>query len=265
MNQSLTISVRGLLIAGVAGVAVLAAYLLGSSGGPPTAQAQAPAMAATDGTPDSPLLTMTGRGTGSAVPDQLSFTLTASAKRENLQDALEVSSQAMQKAQKTLKEYGVADEDLATTGLRMNPEYDYPQSGPPVLTGYRVTQKARVSIDDLSAGGEAIAAVVRSGASTVKVDGIRLEVADADAVLAQARDDAVQEAQSKAEQYAAAAGVELGGVVSIQEVQRSSDGGDELRSSAEMDSSSDAAYEVPVAAGEQESGVTVEVIWSLAG
>lgn len=261
MTQSVTISVKGLLVAGVALMALVAAYLVGANGAPPLALAQTPAVAAAQGDEERPTLTMTGSGTATAVPDQLSFTLTARAKRDTLQAALHTSSTAMQDAQGKLEEYGVAAEDLATTGLEMNPEYNYPESGPAVLTGYRVTQRARVSISDLEAGGEAIAAVVRSGTSTVKVGDISLEVADTEDVLAEARDAAVAQARTKAEQYAAAADVDLGSVITIREVSRDQSNPAQIEARAQADE----AFGVPIAAGEQEQGVEVEIIWSLVG
>lgn len=261
MNQSLTISVKGLLAAGVALVALVAAYLVGANGQPPAAQAHAPAPASAVAEEAGPTLTMTGRGTSTAVPDQLSFTLTARAQRDTLQDALEESSAAMRKAQRQLGEYGVAAADLATTGLQMSPQYDYPRSGPRVLTGYQVTQRARATVDDLSAGGEAIAAVVGSGDTTVTVGKISLGVADTDDVAAQARAAAVEQARAKAEQYAAAANVELGSVVTIREVQRKNSTPAPISARAFMDTEN----AVPIAAGEQGSGITVQIVWSLAG
>lgn len=261
MNRT-TISLKGLLIAGIVLATALATVvvtgLLGAPGGGPTARAQAPAVASEGEV--TPTLTMSGRGTATGVPDQLSFTLTASAKRDSLEDALAAASQAMRSAQTRLAEYDIDEKDIATTGLQMNPEYNYPRNGPPELTGYRVQQKARVRVGDLSTGGEAIAAVVRSGDSTVKVGGIKLEVADTAEILAQARAAAVGEARTKAEQYAEAAGVELGSIVSLREVQRNEPEVEVDLRAAVADSES-----VPIMAGEQETGVTVEIVWSLSG
>ena len=102
---------------------------------------------------------------------------------------------------------------MQTTGLSMYPEYDYPAYGPPVLTGYRVTQRAQVHVRELAQGGAAVSAAVETGGNGVRVSDIRLEVGDPDAVLEQARDAAVEAATAKAEQYAAATGQALGDVV----------------------------------------------------
>lgn len=263
MNRSITLSVKGLLVVAVVALALMAAFLVGARGVPP-AQGQAPVQAQDHSTAgavgSTPTLRMTGRGTATAVPDQLSFSLTATAKRTELQDALAASTAAMRRAQQRLADFGVEPRDLSTTGLQMYPEYDYPSSGPAVLTGYRVTQRARVRIGDPAEGGRAIAAVVRSGAARVTVRNIRLEVGDPDAALARARDAAVAEARAKAEQYAAAAGVNLGQVTSIQEISRRRPTPVALN---EVYRDVQAARSVPIRAGEKESAVTVEIVWSV--
>ncbi|UAL31297.1 SIMPL domain-containing protein [Nocardioides rotundus] len=261
MDRTLTISMKGLLVAGAVLLALVAAYLVGARGGPPPASAAA---ADAEASTERPALTMTGRGTATAVPDELTFTLSATAKRDTLQAAMQASSTAMRGAQRTLREYGVARGDLATTGLRMYPEYDYPSSGPAILTGYRVTQRASVRIGDLAQGGRAIGAVVGSGDADVEVGNIRLGVGDTDDVLAEARAGAVEQARTKAEQYAAAAGVDLGEVVSIREVTRRAARPVPLDYRAMRDAAETSAAP-PITAWEQESGVTVEIVWSLAG
>lgn len=258
MDRTLTISTKGLLVAGAALLALVTAYLVGARGGPPPASA---ATGHAETSTERPTLTMTGRGTATAVPDELTFTLSATAKRDTLQAALQASSTAMRGAQRTLREYGVARGDLATTGLRMYPEYDYPSSGPAVLTGYRVTQRASVRIGDLAEGGRPIGAVVGSGDADVEVGNVRLGVGDTDDVLATAREAAVEEARAKAEQYASAAGVDLGEVRSIREVGRRVP----PPAPAALSMRDAASEAVPITAGEQESGVTVEIVWSLAG
>ena len=48
-----------------------------------------------------------------------------------------------------LADFGVVKDRVQTTGLAMEPVYDYPNYGPPVLRGYRVTQRARVTVPEL--------------------------------------------------------------------------------------------------------------------
>ena len=96
----------------------------------------------------------------------------------------------------------------------MSPVYDYPSYGPPLLRGYRVTQRARVTVPELDRAGDAITAAVRTGGNAVRVGDIRLLVGDREGVLKRARDAAVAEATAKAEQYAEATAQTLGDVLS---------------------------------------------------
>lgn len=260
---NVTVSVRSILLAGLVAVALVTAYLLGGSGDP----VAAPATAATASAPDEKagMVRMVGVGEATAVPDQLSFGLSVSAKRIELDDALAAAGATSRRVLAALAEYGVEPRDVQTTGLSMYPEYDYPAYGPRVLTGYRVTQRARVHVDELADGGRAIAAAVQAGGNGTRASSIRLEVSDPEAVLAEARLAAVEAATAKAEQYAEATGQSLGDVVTVREI------GDRPRRSAfhqnlsNMRGTYDAAALVkgalPIRAGRDELGVRVEVVW----
>jgi hypothetical protein len=161
-----------------------------------------------------------------------------------------------------LAQHGVEDADVQTTGLSMYPEYDYHSYGPPTLTGYRVTQRAKVGIDRLADGGRAVAAAIEAGGNGVRVRDIRLEVGDPEAVLGKARDAAVEAATTKAEQYAAATGQELGDVVSIREVGAGLPApGRELAGLA-YQSADMARASLPVRAGKDDLRVRIEVVWA---
>jgi uncharacterized protein YggE len=257
VDGKVTVSVRTVLLAALAALGLVVAYLLGSSG----SDGGAPATAAeTTAGSESPGIEMTGRGQATAVPDQLSFGLSVTAKRDDLEDALDDSSATMKRVLASLEEYGVEEKDIQTTGLSMSPEYQYPAYGPPVLTGYRVTQQARVTVTDLGEGGRAISAAVDAGGNDVRVHSIKLGIADPSAAIEEARDAAVAEAMDKAEQYAAATGRQLGDVVSIREVSAPPR---IVEQAISFDRAAIAAKAVPIRAGEQDLTVRVHVVWSL--
>lgn len=258
MNTNVTVSVRSLLLAALLAVGLLAAYLLGAVGGGGT-----PAQAADEtGTPapTQPILTMTGTGKATAVPDQLSFGLTVTLTRDDLDTALTDASRTMTGVLDVLGDHGVDRADVQTTGLSMNPVYDYPEYGPPTLRGYQVTQRATVHVDRLADGGAAVSAAVAGGGNDVRVGNIRLLVGDTDAVMEQARKAAVQEAQAKAEQYAEASGQELGDVVTLREVRTKPLPTPVVP--AALRATDDLAA-VPIRAGKDETAVTVRVVWAL--
>jgi uncharacterized protein YggE len=262
--DKITVSVRSLLLAGLVVLAVVTAYLLGSGGDP----VSAPATASTTTTPaqaKAGMVRMVGAGEATAVPDQLSFGLTVTAKRADLDDALAAASASTRRVLAALSEYGVEPRDVQTTGLSMYPEYDYPSYGPRVLTGYRVTQRARVHVDELADGGRAVAAAIQAGGNDVRAHDIRLQVGDPEAVLAEARESAVDAATAKAEQYADATGQSLGRVVTVREVGDGNGGRDYRPQFGNLRESYDAAAlatgSLPIRAGRDELKVRVEVVW----
>lgn len=262
MNGDITLSVRTFVIGLLVLVALVVAYLLGSSGGGPSAEAAPPDDDASATTPPREL-TMTGTGDASAVPDQLSFSLEVHLSRPELDDALAAASRSMSRVLSSLKEHGVDKGDVQTTGLSMDPVYDYPNYGPPVLRGYRVSQRASVLVDELKRGGAAVTAAVAAGGNDVRVDNLKLLVGDTDAVMGKARDAAVEEARAKAEQYAAASGEQLGDVVTVSEVRTKPLQTPVEGYSADLSAYSSRDAAVPIRAGRDEASVTVKIVWHL--
>lgn len=265
-NPTVTIGVRGLLVAALALLGLVTAYLLGDAGGaavPAQAAGQPPAAAADADRPRT--LTMAGTGEATAVPDELAFALEVAATRSDLETALDDTSRITDRVLRSMTRFGVRRRDVQTTGLSMYPVYDYHVNAPRTLRGYRVSQRAEVLVKDLEQGGQAVSAAVAAGGNTVRVDDIRLRVGDPEAVMRKARDAAVAQASAKAEQYAAAAGQELGAVRTLREVRSSDpapvwDRGLEVRS---FRGSLDATA-LPIRAGRDVLSVTVQVVWEFA-
>jgi uncharacterized protein len=260
MRGDVTVSVRSLLLAGLVGLALVTAYLLGGQGD----AVGTPASAATQeqDTRQDRRMAMVGTGEASAVPDQISFTLTASARRLDLDEAMTASSATMGRVLAELEDHGVERADVQTTGLNMHPEYEYHAYEPPTLVGYRVTQRASVKVDELAKGGPAIAAAIEVGGNGVRVSGIRLGIADPDAVLERARDAAVESATAKAEQYAAATGQSLGDVVSIREVGRPTQHPQPVLLRSAAYDTRELAKALPIRAGKDDLEVRIQVVWA---
>ena len=262
MRGDVTVSVRSILLAGLVGLALVTAYLLGGQG-----DAVTPAASAAPGDQaakaDRRMVSMVGTGEARAVPDQISFILSATARRLDLDDALAASSATTRRVLAELGKHGVEKSDVQTTGLSMNPEYEYHAYAPPTLVGYRVTQRASVNVDELAKGGPAISAAVAVGGNGVRVSGIRLGVGDPDALLKRARDAAVESATAKAEQYAAATGQSLGDVVSIREIGRAAPR--DLSQSLVLHrayAAADALKALPIRAGKDDLAVRIQVVWA---
>jgi uncharacterized protein YggE len=159
----------------------------------------------------------------------------------------------------TLDRLGVRRSDVQTTGLQMNAVYDYHAYSPPTLRGYHVSQRAEVLVHDLTKGGRAVSAVVRTGGNEVRVSGLGLRIADPDSLLAKSRDAAVKQATAEARQYAAATGQSLGSVLSLREVHATAPVPHPL---AFHRMAADTAQALPIRAGKDRLAVTVRIVWS---
>ena len=266
---TITVSVKGLLLTGLVLLALLTAYLLGGSGDGSSASAAPGAQAAPAAKTAGPgRLTMSGTGEATAVPDQLSFSLSVGLTRPDLDTALAATNRVTDRVLAALEEHGVERGDVQTTGLSMNPVYDYPAYSPPILRGYHVSQRASVLVDELKQGGGAIGAAVSTGGNGVRVSNIRLQVGDPDAVLAKARQAAVAQATAKAQEYADATGQELGDVVTLHEVRATRPSVRDAyrltyKRAAEL-AGATADFAMPIRTGRDDLSVTVQVVWEFA-
>jgi uncharacterized protein YggE len=261
MDKQLTMSVKGLLVSGLVLLALAVAYLLGNAG-------STPAQAAEDTTePPARTLTMSGFGEATAVPDQVTFDLSVRLLRPTLEEALDASNQEMARVLAALEAAGVQKKDIQTTGLEMNPDYDYPREGPPVLKGYRVGQHAAVLVRELKEAGKAVNAAVGAGGNVVRVENIQLKIGDPEAALATAREEAVAKATAKAEAYAEFTGQELGEVLTLREMDDQAVSSIDQRQLADSldyfaETASRSAFKV--SAGRADLGVVIQVVWEFA-
>ena len=257
MNRSVTLSAKGVLVALVAVLALLVAYLLGNAGS--SAQA-APQTSPTSAGDHPRTLVTTGTGHTVGVPDELSFSLSVGLVRPDLNTALADANATMRRVLRALDRLGVRSSDVQTTGLSMNAVYDYHSYGPPTLRGYRVGQRAQVLVRDLTTGGQAVSAAVRAGGNDVRVGDIGLRIADPDSLLAQSRDAAVKQATAEAQEYADATGQTLGPVLSLREVHATPVAPQTLR--FERATLGAATGALPIRAGKDKLAVTVRIEWS---
>jgi uncharacterized protein YggE len=205
-------------------------------------------------------MTTTGEGTATGIPDELSFSVAVSQTETDVGTALAGTSARMRAVLHSLAGLGVRPKDLRTTGLDVGPHYTY-SGGTEHLTGYTVTQRSRVTVRDIARGGKAIGAAARAGGNHVRIGSVRLDIADRDALLEQAREAAVRDAMTKARQYAAVSGQHVGTMMSLVEVRTAAPRPQRVPfASHAVDLG---ALKVPVRVGRQGLDVRVKVVWSL--
>jgi uncharacterized protein YggE len=190
---------------------ILAAGLAGPAHGP------RPALAADPTTPPEHTITVTGTGTATVSPDTADVRLGVAVSKPTVKEARSVAAARMTAVIAAVKKLGVADKDIQTTSISLQPTYDYTNNGnPPRITGYSFSNGIAVTVRDLDQTGDVIDDSLAAGASTL--DGVNFRVADPAAAGAQARTDAMTQARASADTLAKSAGVSISGVASISEV-----------------------------------------------
>jgi hypothetical protein len=177
------------------------------------AQEAAPA-AADAGLPR--VIQVVGEGRATAAPDLARVSLGVSHQAATAGEAMDAMSAGMSQVLGTLGTAGIAQNDIQTGMLMLEPAYNYnTPDGNPVMTGFIATQILDVTVRDLGALGDVLDTVIDGGAN--RVNGIYFDVSDPALVTDDARRDAVADAAERAALYAEAAGVALGDLVSISE------------------------------------------------
>lgn len=190
-------------------LAPLAAAGLVACSAPPTASAD-------DGRIATRTLVVTGAGEASAAPDMALLSVGVQTEASTAGAALKENAARMNATIARLKARGVADKDMQTADLSVNPQYKYDNAGnPPQIVGFQATNMLRVKLRDLTAAGSVIDEAVGDGANSL--GGLSFTFADAKPLEDEARKSAVEDAKAKAQLLAKAAGVALGSILQIQD------------------------------------------------
>ena len=197
-----------LAIGAFAGLALAVAF------GP--ALAMRPARAVDPATTPEHTISVSGTGRVTTTPDVADVRVGVQITRPKVRDAQAAAATAMTAVIAALKKAGIADKDIQTTSLSLQPVYDYSSnSNPPRLTGYQIVNAVQATVRKLDTISDVIDGALAAGATTL--DGINFRVDDPAAAESQARDVAMKDARATADALAKAAGVSITGVASISE------------------------------------------------
>ncbi|HEY6794883.1 MAG TPA: SIMPL domain-containing protein [Kineosporiaceae bacterium] len=249
--DGLSTSAMGGLSKGGGGVAVRPAVALPAALGASSASSGPAGVAAAAG------ITVSGTGRVSGVPDTLNLSMGVSVTAATVTAALDGANTAAGKVMAVLRQHGVADKDLQTSSLSVQAQYG--DGAKPVVNGYQVTESLTAVLRDLKGAGAVITAAAQAGGDATRVDAVSLDRSDTGPLVSEARIKAFGQAKEKAAQYARAAGVALGGVLSISEVVNAPL---PVYDAAPLPTAA-AAKAVPIAPGSAEIGVTVTVVFAL--
>ncbi len=209
MNRSIILATTGgAVAAALIAVGVLAAV----DNGPKPATAQNPPTSTAPATV-ARTITVDGVGLVSGTPDTATLNLGVQVQAPNATEALDQASTKAQTLIDTLTGAGVAKADIQTGGVSVYPNY----TGPGTVNGYTASNSVTAVVHDVSGAGAVIDAATRAVGDGITLGGVWFSINDTSTLYAQAREMAVGEAKTRAEQLAAAANVSVGGVVAMNE------------------------------------------------
>jgi uncharacterized protein YggE len=194
--------------------AVLGLMVLAAASAPP-ALAQEPAPAAGGAMFRATTLHLAASGEVKVIPDMASISFGVSTEAASAGAALQQNAQEMARVVAALHAAGIAERDIRTSQLSVNPQYVYKPNEAARLTGYRAVNQVAVTVRDLERLGRTVDATVAAGANGV--NGVSFGLLDPSAAEDAARLEAVKALQAKAQLYARATGYRIGRLVSLSE------------------------------------------------
>jgi len=229
----------------------------------PAAAQVAPPAPGTPG-PYQRTISVTGTGAVTLAPDVAYFSAGVTQTNTNVIDAQNATNTATNAIIDALRAGGVdVDKDVKTSGYSVQPQYNYPMNGSPMLTGYRVTNNVNVTVRDINKTGQLLNAVTQAGAN--QVGGVSFGLADPEVAGRAAREMAVQNARDKAETLAKAGGVSVGVVFSIEDQSSTPPAPRALNQApSAVNAQSGAAVAPPIQTGETTVTVMVQVVYTIA-
>ena len=159
-------------------------------------------------------ITVTGSAMVTLKADYAQVSVGVSTSAKTVDEASRQNNEAIHTVIAALKEAGVKEEDIATSNYSVHAEYDYSSfSSEQKLAGYNVTNQLNVIIRDMEHIGATLDKATAAGANNIY--NIQFLSTKADAAQDEATAYAVQDAMRRAKLLADAAGMTLGGIVTI--------------------------------------------------
>lgn len=171
----------------------------------------------------STLLTVSAEGRSTRTPNLATFSAGVTTQAKTASEALTANSADMNRVMAALKRAGIADRDIQTSNLSLNPIYQPQRPMPdgtyqpaePTIIGYQVTNMLNIRQRDIAQSGRVIDTLVAAGIN--QINGPSFEVDKPDEALDEARVDAMKKARARADLYAKAAGLKVARILTITE------------------------------------------------
>jgi uncharacterized protein YggE len=206
-----------------------------------------------------PMISVTGEATVSASPDLAEVDGGVTTQAKTAREASDANNKAMGAVLAALKGAGVAEADIRTSRLSLQPQMAPTRASPdapPAIVGYRASNRVTIRAHDMTKVANTIDTLLAAGANDI--GGVDFMVSNASKWLDEARPKAIADARRKAEIYAKAAGVAIGAPLSISEGSSSGPIAPKMFRAGMA-----AAAPTPIAAGDETLTITVSVSYEI--
>ena len=160
-------------------------------------------------------LDISATGTVTRVPDLAIISAGVVTKSTTATGAIADNAARMEKVRAALRRAGIADKDIQTSSINLNPEYRYENNQAPVLTGYQASNNVSVKFRDIRNSGKILDALVAEGAN--QINGPSLTIDRPESAYDEARVKAIAAGRARAELYARSLGMRIVRLVSVSE------------------------------------------------
>jgi uncharacterized protein YggE len=173
-----------------------------------------PALVTAATLPNEPHVAVSARGEVEALPDIARLQLQISETRDTAVDAKNTVDERTAKVLAALREQGVPEADIRASQIRIYPDYQW-QDGKRLLRGQRVERSVDLTLNDLSRYGAVLDSLVQAGIT--ELGNVSFDLSNRDALMAEALQAAMADANTKAAVLAAGFGRRIAGVYHIDE------------------------------------------------
>lgn len=206
--------------------------------------------------PDPRTLTVNGTGHATAVPDQAVVHVGVQLTRPTADAARRKAAATTDAVIAAVLGLGIDRAAVRTETIALTAAYEYPPNAPPRRTGYEVSNRLAIIVDQIDRVAPVIDGAIGAGATTL--DGLEFRLSDPAPAQAEALRAAVADARAKAEVVAGTLGGRVGEVLSVDESPPPRGPGPLM--AAKMDL---AASATPIEPGRSEVAATVRVVFAL--
>jgi uncharacterized protein YggE len=244
----------------VAVVAVLALLVVGVAGCDDYFGSSEPTLSKAISSNQEFGISVVGVGEISVVPDVAVISLGVQSQAETVAEAQQQADTAMDAIMNVLDSHSIEDKDIQTSRYSIQPVREYKEDET-VIVGYLVTNTVSVKVRDVDDAGSVIDDVAAAGGDYTIINSVSFTVDEPEDYYEDARKEAMEDAESKAQQLADLGGVNLGAPISIKEVTSYYNGNTIYYDGALSEAG--ATPSAAISAGETEVTLSVEVVYNI--